>query len=95
LTSGLPANRIYILEGGNKCYTSYDQLIPPARKNGISRLPVHHATKDTLAYLICSSGTSGPSKAIIISHVNITATTLSTMVNGMETTKTQAVCLLA
>ncbi|KAG2032682.1 hypothetical protein BDR03DRAFT_935905 [Suillus americanus] len=90
LTSGLPADRILLLEGENKGYTSYDQLISSARKNGIPHLPVRHATKDTLAYLIYSSGTSGPPKAVMTSHGNITAATLSTMVNGMERAKTQA-----
>lgn len=66
LTSGLPADRIYLLEGENKGYTSYDQLISSARKNGIPRLPVRHATKDTLAYLIYSSGTSGPPKGMCL-----------------------------
>ncbi|KAG2033462.1 hypothetical protein BDR03DRAFT_1002101 [Suillus americanus] len=89
LTSGLPADRILLLEGESKGYTSYDQLISSARKSGIPRVPVRHATKDTLAYLIYSSGTSGPPKAIMASHGNITATTLSTMVNGMEMAKTQ------
>ncbi|KAG2362830.1 hypothetical protein BDR07DRAFT_1357078 [Suillus spraguei] len=90
LTSGLPADRIYILEGENKGYTSYDQLISSVRKNSIPRLPVRHATKDTLAYLIYSSGTSGPPKAIMTSHGNITATMISTMVHGIEAAKIQA-----
>ncbi|KAG1849899.1 hypothetical protein DFJ58DRAFT_842533 [Suillus subalutaceus] len=89
LTSGLPADRIYLLEGENKGYTSYDQLISSVRKNGIPRVPVRHATKDTLAYLTYSSGTSGPPKAVMISHGNIITTSFSTMVNGMEMAKTQ------
>ncbi|KAG2362829.1 hypothetical protein BDR07DRAFT_1484313 [Suillus spraguei] len=89
-TSGLQTDRIYLLEGENKGYTSYDQLIASVRKNSISRLPVRHATKDTLAYLIYSSGTSGPPKAAMTSHGNITAAMLSTMVNGMEMAKIHA-----
>ncbi|KAG1882793.1 hypothetical protein F4604DRAFT_1678286 [Suillus subluteus] len=89
LTSGLPADRIYLLEGESKGYTSYDQLISSVRKNGIPRVPVRHATKDTLAYLTYSSGTSGPPKAVMISHGNIITTSFSTMVNGMEMAKTQ------
>ncbi|KAG2123809.1 hypothetical protein DEU56DRAFT_828795 [Suillus clintonianus] len=87
LTLGLPADRIYLLEGENKGYISYDQLISSARKNSIPRLPVRHATKDTLAYLIYSSGTSGPPKAVMISHGNITHTVLGLMVHGMEAAK--------
>jgi acyl-CoA synthetase (AMP-forming)/AMP-acid ligase II len=66
LTSGLPADRIYLLEGENTGYTSYDQLITSTRKNIIPRLPVRHATKDTLAYLVFSSGTSGPPKGMCL-----------------------------
>ncbi|KAG1737862.1 uncharacterized protein EDB91DRAFT_1237828 [Suillus paluster] len=90
LTSGLPAGRIYLLEGEIKGYTSFDQLVSSARENGIPRLPVRHATKDTLAYLIYSSGTSGPPKAVMTSHGNITCSTLGTMVNVMEMAKVQA-----
>ncbi|KAG1855347.1 hypothetical protein DFJ58DRAFT_906090 [Suillus subalutaceus] len=90
LTSGLPADRIYLLEGENTGYTSFEQFISSARRNGVPRLPVRHATKDTLAYLMYSSGTSGPPKAVMVSHGNITAVTLSTMVNGKEMAKTQA-----
>ena len=64
LTSGLPADRIYLLEGENKGHTSYDQLVSSVRKNGIPRLPVRHATKGTLAYMVFSSGTSGLPKGM-------------------------------
>ncbi|KAG2034779.1 acetyl-CoA synthetase-like protein [Suillus americanus] len=90
LTSGLPADRIYLLKGENAGYTSFNQLISSAQKNGVPHLPVRHATKDTLAYLMYSSGSSGPSKAVMVSHGNITAATLSSMVNGEEMAKTQA-----
>jgi len=66
LTSGLPEDHIYILEGERDGYTSYDQLVSSARKNSIPRLPVRHAIKDTLAFLVFSSGTSGPPKGIYL-----------------------------
>jgi long-subunit acyl-CoA synthetase (AMP-forming) len=66
LTSGLPEDRIYILEGEHNGYTSYAQLVSSARK--IPRLPVRHATKDTLACLVFSSGTSGPPKGMYLFH---------------------------
>jgi acyl-CoA synthetase (AMP-forming)/AMP-acid ligase II len=73
LTSGLPEDRIYILEGERDGYTSYSQLVSSARKNhSIPRLPVRHATKDTLAYLAFSSGTSGPPKGMYPFPVFIT-----------------------
>ncbi|KAG2033460.1 hypothetical protein BDR03DRAFT_1014312 [Suillus americanus] len=65
LTAGLPADRIYLLEGEDTCYTNYDQLVSSARKSGVPRLPVRQADKDTLAYLVFSSGTSGPPKGIL------------------------------
>lgn len=89
LTSGLPEDRIYILEGECKGYTSYDQLVSSARKNNIPRLPVRYASKDTLACLIFSSGTSGPPKALMVSHGNIIHATLGIMVYGMESVKIQ------
>ncbi|KAG2086544.1 uncharacterized protein F5147DRAFT_77135 [Suillus discolor] len=87
LTSGLPEDRIYILEGEYKGYTSYDQLVSSARKNNIPRLPVRYASKDTLACLIFSSGTSGPPKALMVSHGNIIHAALGIMVYGMESVK--------
>ncbi|KAG1732677.1 uncharacterized protein EDB91DRAFT_1084707 [Suillus paluster] len=83
LSSGLPADRIHILEGDNEGYTSYDQLVASARNNSIPRLPVRHATKDTLAYLIYSSGTN----AVMISHGNITGAALGAMSSGKEQAK--------
>ncbi|KAG1769120.1 hypothetical protein EV702DRAFT_705790 [Suillus placidus] len=89
-TLGLPADRIYLLDGEKKGYTSYDQLVSSVRKNDIPRLPVRHATKDTLAYLVYSSGTSGLPKAVMISHGNITFATLGMIIQAMETAKIQA-----
>ena len=66
LTSGISADRIYLLEGQKGEYTSYDQLISSVHKNGIPRLPVRHATKDTLAFMVFSSGTSGLPKGMYL-----------------------------
>jgi acyl-CoA synthetase (AMP-forming)/AMP-acid ligase II len=87
LTSGLREDHIYILEGERDGYTSYDQLVSSVRKNSIPRLPVRHATKDTLAFLVFSSGTSGPPKAVMLSHGNIIHATLGVMLHGMEVAK--------
>lgn len=59
LTLGLAADRVYVLDGEKDGYRSYNQLVSFVRKNDVPRLPVRHATKDILAYLVYSSGTSG------------------------------------
>ena len=66
LTSGFSADRIYLLDGQKGGYTSYDRLVSSVRKNRIPRLPIRHATKDTLAYMIFSSGTSGLPKGMYL-----------------------------
>ncbi|KAG2147413.1 uncharacterized protein EDB93DRAFT_1250559 [Suillus bovinus] len=89
LTSGLPKDRIYILEGERDGYTSYDQLVSSARKNNIPRLPVRYANKDTLAFLVFSSGTSGLPKAVMASHGNIIHALLGLVVQATEMAKIQ------
>lgn len=59
---GFPVERIYILEGEDRTglnRPSFGQLIQNVRSNKIPREPVRAAGKDTLAYLVFSSGTSG------------------------------------
>ncbi|KAG0708430.1 hypothetical protein DFH29DRAFT_892469 [Suillus ampliporus] len=89
LTSGLPDDRIYILEGHDEGRLSYEDLVNRARHNRIPRLPVKHATRDTLAYLVFSSGTSGLPKAVMISHGNLTNSLLQVKVVGEEVIKVQ------
>ncbi|KIK90748.1 hypothetical protein PAXRUDRAFT_831419 [Paxillus rubicundulus Ve08.2h10] len=71
LSSGLPPDCIYILEGEVQGRTSYGDLVSRVQIDKMPRLPIAHATRDTLAYLIFSSGTSGLPKAVMISHGNI------------------------
>ena len=59
---GFPEDHIYILEGQPTpipALQSFDQLIQNVRHNKVHREPVRQAGKDTLAYLVFSSGTSG------------------------------------
>jgi len=59
---GIPEDHIYILEGRPRTIpapTSFEQMIQNVRNNNIPREPVREAGKDTLAYLVFSSGTSG------------------------------------
>ena len=65
---GFPEDHIYILEGTNPTglsLPSFGQLIDTVQSNKIPREPVRQAGKDTLAYLIFSSGTSGLPKGTI------------------------------
>jgi acyl-CoA synthetase (AMP-forming)/AMP-acid ligase II len=56
---GFSDNHIYILEGQVKGRRSFDEMIHRVRKEFTSRLAVRPAGKDTLAYLVFSSGTGG------------------------------------
>ncbi|KAG1849896.1 hypothetical protein DFJ58DRAFT_794277 [Suillus subalutaceus] len=89
LTSGLPDDRVYLLEGHVEGHLSYEDLVNRARRNRIPRLPVQHATRDTLAYLVFSSGTSGLPKAVMISHGNLTNSLLQVKVVTEEVNKFQ------
>ncbi|KAH7885512.1 hypothetical protein F5I97DRAFT_1810218 [Phlebopus sp. FC_14] len=88
-TSGLPEDRIYILEGDVNGRMSYQDLVSRVRNLKMSRLPVRSAKRDTLAYLIFSSGTSGLPKAVMISHGNIINSLLQIFILSSEVLKVQ------
>lgn len=56
---GFPEDRFYILDGEAKGRPQFGNLIEEVRKRQVPRVPVKPVKKDTLAYLIMSSGTSG------------------------------------
>ena len=56
---GLPDGHIYTLEGSVKGRRSFSDMINQVRKDFKSRIDIRPAGKDTLAYLVFSSGTSG------------------------------------
>lgn len=57
---GLPEANIFVLEGkSDDGRSSLQDFVKRVRDHHIPRTPVRPATKDTLAYLVFSSGTSG------------------------------------
>ncbi|KAF8800324.1 acetyl-CoA synthetase-like protein [Phlegmacium glaucopus] len=68
---GIDLNHIYVMKGHAKGRKSLWSIIKDVRRNKIPPVGIRTATKDTLAYLVFSSGTSGLPKAVKISHGNI------------------------
>ncbi|KAI0766417.1 acetyl-CoA synthetase-like protein [Trametes elegans] len=71
---GLSEDRIYILEGRVQGRTDLASAINSIRMRQVLRVPSQPVTKDTLAYLVFSSGTSGLPKAVMVSQRNVLAT---------------------
>ncbi|KIL66829.1 hypothetical protein M378DRAFT_74729 [Amanita muscaria Koide BX008] len=69
--AGLPSTRIFIMTGNAPGYKNFSQLIDEARTKNFAVLNVQPAKKNTLAYLVFSSGTTGLPKAVMISHGNL------------------------
>lgn len=59
----IPDDRIYLIEGSAPGKESFGDMISRTRKIGLRGGAIRKAEKDTLAYLIFSSGTSGTPKA--------------------------------
>ena len=56
---GFPDDRIHIFEGRIRGRRNFGEMIRQVREDYVPRFTVRPAGKDTLAYLIFSSGTSG------------------------------------
>ncbi|KAJ7174028.1 hypothetical protein C8R43DRAFT_634614 [Mycena crocata] len=76
-------DKIHVLAGspprGRK---SFSQMIDAVQRKKLPLEPVRPATKDTLAYLVMSSGTSGLPKAVMITHGNLICSMLQAVVVG-------------
>ena len=56
---GMDPNHIYLMKGNSNGRKSFWSIIEDVRRNKISRVDTRTATKNTLAYLLFSSGTTG------------------------------------
>lgn len=89
---GLSSDRVYVMkENGAKSVKvkksgkerkSFRSIIEGVRKRGTKTIDVRPAGKDTLAYLVFSSGTSGLPKAVMISHGNLIFSVAQSIVVG-------------
>jgi acyl-CoA synthetase (AMP-forming)/AMP-acid ligase II len=59
---GMDPNHIYLMKGNFNGRKSFWSIIKDVRSKKISRVDPRTATKNTLAYLVFSSGTTGPPK---------------------------------
>ncbi|KAK7064934.1 hypothetical protein R3P38DRAFT_61554 [Favolaschia claudopus] len=81
----LTADKIYILHGqptGGRL--SFNGMIEKVKRRKLPIQPIRPAKKDTIAYLVMSSGTSGLPKAVMISHGNIICSILQGIFVGQH-----------
>ncbi|KAH8104506.1 hypothetical protein BXZ70DRAFT_904699 [Cristinia sonorae] len=87
---GLPSQRIYLLEGTAPGKESFAGVLQQVRARTLARVPVKPVKKDSIAYLMFSSGTGGLPKAVMISHGNLAFTLAALVVYVKEEMKLNA-----
>lgn len=80
--AGFPeSDGIFILEGKANGKRSFDDLVDSVQEP--AKDYAKRVGKDALAYLTFSSGTTGPPKAVMISHQNLMFSTMQGFITGM------------
>ncbi|CCL98279.1 uncharacterized protein FIBRA_00273 [Fibroporia radiculosa] len=69
--AGIPEERIHILNGIVKGRKSYAEAIDEVERCGVPRTPVKPADRNTFAYAVFSSGTTGAPKVVMLTHGNV------------------------
>ncbi|KAF9451827.1 acetyl-CoA synthetase-like protein [Macrolepiota fuliginosa MF-IS2] len=68
---GIPEDNIYLMNEDVEGQKSMESLIREVNRKNIPEESVRIVPKDTIAYLVFSSGTSGLPKAVMVSHGNV------------------------
>ncbi|KZT39523.1 amp dependent CoA ligase [Sistotremastrum suecicum HHB10207 ss-3] len=90
--AGISDDRILLLDTPSaglesKGIRSFDSLVKDVRDRNILRADVRPVGKNTLAYLMFSSGTSGLPKAVAVSHANVNASLIQYLMLVVEAMK--------
>lgn len=76
---GLSEDNIFLLEGASPGKISLDDLIRDVEERKVPAVDIRPAEKDTLAYLVFSSGTTGLPKGVMVSQGNLIFSLLQIM----------------
>ncbi|KXN90930.1 putative 4-coumarate--CoA ligase 1 [Leucoagaricus sp. SymC.cos] len=68
---GMPKDKLYLMNEDSLGQVSVESLIRMVNEKQIPEEDIRIVPKDTLAYLVFSSGTSGLPKAVMVSHGNV------------------------